>query len=100
MTMMLAAAVFYGMTAATPSLDPLEAYVAWSRAALKKAGLVRKTTDDGSVYWSGGKSDGNVLVLLHGVNDQAGTRARRTFRQPRTCPKCRGEQKTEQHERR
>lgn len=67
--MIVLAAMFF----ATTATDPLDAYVAWSRGELKKAGLARKTTDDGSVYWSGGKSDGKVLVLLHGVNDQAGT---------------------------
>jgi pimeloyl-ACP methyl ester carboxylesterase len=61
------------MLNATP-VDPLDAIVAASRDQLKSAGLTRKTTDDGSVYWTGGGSkESKTLVLLHGVNDQAGT---------------------------
>src|SRR5438477_195258 len=53
MKMMAMAAVFYGILAQAPGADPLDAYVAWSRGELKAAGLTRKTTDDGSVYWTG-----------------------------------------------
>ena len=61
------------MLNATP-VDPLDAFVAASREQLKSAGLTCKTTDDGSVYWTGGGSkESKTLVLLHGVNDQAGT---------------------------
>lgn len=71
--MVLAAAMFFGATAGAEQVDPIDAYVAWSRGQLQGAGLTRKVTDDGSVYWSGGASGGKTLVLLHGVNDQAGT---------------------------
>jgi len=73
MKMVMMAAVFYGVVVQAANADPLDAYVAWSRGELKAAGLTRKMTDDGSVYWSGGRSEGKTLVLLHGVNDQAGT---------------------------
>jgi len=73
MRMIAMAAVFFGIAANASGADPLDAYVAWSRGELKAAGLTRKTTDDGSVYWTGGAAKGKTLVLLHGVNDQAGT---------------------------
>jgi len=52
------------------SADPLEAFIAYTRGELTKAGLER-VDFDGNVYWRGGSGD--VVVLLHGVNDQAGT---------------------------
>ena len=73
MNMILAAAMIYATMATNANVNPLDAYVAWSRNELKSAGLTRKTTDDGSVYWTGGAEKGKTLVLLHGVNDQAGT---------------------------
>lgn len=60
-------------TAGGEPIDPLEAYVRWSRGELEAAGLSRKATDDGSVFWSGGPAGAGTLLLLHGVNDQAGT---------------------------
>jgi len=50
--------------------DPLESFIAFTRAELAKAGLER-VSFDGNVYWRGGSGD--AIVLLHGVNDQAGT---------------------------
>jgi pimeloyl-ACP methyl ester carboxylesterase len=73
MNAMLFAAMVLGATAAAPHADPLQTYVEWSRGQLKAAGLTRKVTADGSVYWTGGKRGAKTLVLLHGVNDQAGT---------------------------
>lgn len=73
--MMVVALMFLAILPATATVDPLDAYVAASREQLKAAGLTRKVTDDGSVYWTGGveAEDAKTLVLLHGVNDQAGT---------------------------
>lgn len=51
--------------------DPLEEFVARSRAELTRVGLQRMELD-GSVYWRGAVN-GPTVVLLHGVNDQAGT---------------------------
>lgn len=74
MTMVIETAmVIFASMANADRVDPLDAYVAWSRGELKAAGLERKTTGDGSVYWTGGADGGKTLVLLHGVNDQAGT---------------------------
>jgi pimeloyl-ACP methyl ester carboxylesterase len=53
--------------------DPVEAFVVATRAALVQAGLERVVRADGDVYWRGGPNGAPVLVLLHGVNDQAGT---------------------------
>jgi pimeloyl-ACP methyl ester carboxylesterase len=51
--------------------NALELFAKSSRRALKRAHLQRKTAGD-VVYWSGG-SGTRTLVLIHGVNDQAGT---------------------------
>lgn len=53
--------------------DPIETYTQLSRKALDRAGLTKVVDDQGSVYWTGGGKDAPALVLLHGVNDQAGT---------------------------
>jgi pimeloyl-ACP methyl ester carboxylesterase len=45
-------------------------FVRMTRAALAAAGFVRKELG-GTVYWEAGR--GEVLVLVHGANDQAGT---------------------------
>ena len=54
---------------------PLEAFVKMTRRGLARAGMARRTIDvDGNriVYFAGG--DGaRTLVLVHGVNDQAGS---------------------------
>jgi pimeloyl-ACP methyl ester carboxylesterase len=73
MNAMMAVLMTLGMAAGAQQLDPIDTYIAWSRAQLKSAGLTRKVMDDGSVYWTGGAKGGKTLVLLHGVNDQAGT---------------------------
>lgn len=67
------AAVILATTAGADRVNPIDAYVAWSRSQLSAAGLRRKVSDEGSVYWTGGSADARALVLLHGVNDQAGT---------------------------
>ena len=43
-----------------------------TRAALAAAGFTRHELD-GTVYWSGGQAILPVVVLVHGVNDQAGS---------------------------
>ena len=52
---------------------PIEAFVASTRRRLRNAGLKRRVGPDGIVYWTGGPATARPLVLLHGVNDQAGT---------------------------
>lgn len=56
--------------------DPIEAFVTTTRAGLVNAGL-KRVERDGSVYFRSKEKDSPagrpVLVLLHGVNDQAGT---------------------------
>jgi pimeloyl-ACP methyl ester carboxylesterase len=54
-----------------PLHDPLEEFVQHSRAELVRAGLQRMELD-GTVYFRGA-ANGPALMLLHGVNDQAGT---------------------------
>ncbi|MEO8035518.1 MAG: alpha/beta hydrolase [Acidobacteriota bacterium] len=49
----------------------LEYYVAATRQALTAAGLERMD-EAGRVFWRGGRGE-KTIVLLHGVNDQAGT---------------------------
>ena len=43
-----------------------------TRTALADAGFTRHELD-GTVYWSGGQAILPVIVLLHGINDHAGT---------------------------
>ena len=52
--------------------SPYDAYVEKSRQGLSAAGLVRKSSG-GLVYWTSKPSKKPPLVLLHGVNEQAGT---------------------------
>lgn len=47
-------------------------FVRTTRGALVAAGLVRREAG-GAVWFEGGKADGEPIVLVHGVNDQAGT---------------------------
>ena len=54
------------------SADPVEAFILASRAELLRAGLERVECQ-GSIYFRGGKAGAPVVVLIHGVNDQAGT---------------------------
>jgi pimeloyl-ACP methyl ester carboxylesterase len=54
---------------------PLEAFVKLTRRGLRRAGMARRTIEiDGNriVYFAGG-SGARTIVLIHGVNDQAGT---------------------------
>lgn len=54
---------------------PLEAFVKLTRRGLVRAGMDRRTIDvDGNrvVYFAGGNG-ARTIVLIHGVNDQAGT---------------------------
>lgn len=59
------------MTASETVAAGIEQFVATSREALASAGLER-VSDGGRVWWRGGHGS-RVMVLLHGVNDQAGT---------------------------
>ncbi|HEX3108457.1 MAG TPA: alpha/beta fold hydrolase [Thermoanaerobaculia bacterium] len=53
--------------------DVVAAIIQQSRAALASAGMERREFN-GTVYWIGGRAEARpTLVLLHGVNDQAGT---------------------------
>jgi 3-oxoadipate enol-lactonase len=55
------------------AVDPAAAYIQIARDSLITAGLERREFE-GVVYWTnGGQATSPVLVLLHGVNDQAGT---------------------------
>ncbi|HKO57147.1 MAG TPA: alpha/beta hydrolase [Thermoanaerobaculia bacterium] len=51
--------------------DPAQSFIAWTRAELAGAGLER-VERDGLVSFRGGSGE-ETIVLLHGVNDQAGT---------------------------
>lgn len=51
--------------------DAAQNFIAWTRGELLRAGLER-VEKDGLVYFRGGSGEGTI-VLLHGVNDQAGT---------------------------
>jgi pimeloyl-ACP methyl ester carboxylesterase len=58
--------------AAAPPVDPIDAYVQKSRKELSSAGLTA-TSVDGLVYFTTPESAKPSLLLLHGVNEQAGT---------------------------
>jgi pimeloyl-ACP methyl ester carboxylesterase len=51
--------------------DAAQNFIAWTRSELLRAGLER-VEEDGLVFFRGGSGD-ETIVLLHGVNDQAGT---------------------------
>ena len=53
------------------AVDQAAAHIAVARNTLSQAGLER-VERDGSVYWRGG-SGPITIVLIHGINDQAGT---------------------------
>ncbi|HEX7677147.1 MAG TPA: alpha/beta fold hydrolase [Thermoanaerobaculia bacterium] len=66
--------IFAGTTAYVRR-HPLEAFVKMTRRGLARAGMVRRTIDvDGNriVYFAGGSGE-RMIVLVHGVNDQAGS---------------------------
>jgi pimeloyl-ACP methyl ester carboxylesterase len=52
-------------------VDPIATFIAAMRAALAMSGLTRHE-EEGRVWFSGGTGD-ETIVLIHGVNDQAGT---------------------------
>ena len=56
----------------TIEIRSLADFVRMTRGALVAAGLVRHEAG-GAVWFEGGKPDGDPVVLVHGVNDQAGT---------------------------
>jgi pimeloyl-ACP methyl ester carboxylesterase len=70
--------ILIGIFAATTAYvrrHPLEAFVKMTRRGLARAGMARRTIDvDGNrvVYFAGGNG-GRTIVLVHGVNDQAGS---------------------------
>ncbi len=54
---------------------PLEAFVAMTRRSLRRAGLQQRSIETGGarvVYFTGGRGS-RTMVLVHGVNDQAGS---------------------------
>jgi pimeloyl-ACP methyl ester carboxylesterase len=53
-------------------MDTVTAMIEMGRAMLLAAGLARCQAGE-SVYFSGGAKDAPAIVLVHGVNDQAGT---------------------------
>lgn len=55
----------------TIAIDPIATFIAAMRGALVTAGFTRHE-DEGRVWFSGGSGE-ETLVLIHGVNDQAGT---------------------------
>jgi pimeloyl-ACP methyl ester carboxylesterase len=70
--LLLAAAL---ASATPPEIHSLDDFVRISRAGLVHAGMKRRTIDvDGNrvVYFAGGRGR-RTIVLVHGVNDQAGT---------------------------
>jgi len=54
------------------SINSAADYVRATRAALGMSGFTRHELD-GTVYWVGGAEACPTLILVHGVNDQAGT---------------------------
>jgi pimeloyl-ACP methyl ester carboxylesterase len=70
--------ILIGIFAATTAYvrrHPLEAFVKMTRRGLARAGMARRTIDvDGNriVYFAGGRGE-RTIVLVHGVNDQAGS---------------------------
>jgi pimeloyl-ACP methyl ester carboxylesterase len=67
--------VAFVATATYARRHPLEAFVKMTRRGLVRAGMSQRTVDvDGNrvVYFVGGKGE-RTVVLIHGVNDQAGS---------------------------
>jgi pimeloyl-ACP methyl ester carboxylesterase len=74
-TVFIVLLVAFAATASYVKKHPLEAFVKMTRRGLARAGMVRRTIEvDGNkiVYFAGGKGE-RTIVLVHGVNDQAGT---------------------------
>ena len=70
--LLITAVVGCASTSAMTPATTQQAQTDKSRQALSAAGLVRKTVGT-TVYWTGGNSRRPPLVLLHGINDHAGT---------------------------
>ena len=76
----IAALIVLGLIAFTATTTwvrrhPLEAFVKMTRRGLLRAGMTRRTIEvDGNrvIYFAGGSGD-RTIVLVHGVNDQAGS---------------------------
>ena len=67
--------VAFGAMTAHVRRHPLETFVKMTRRGLRRAGMLRRTIDVGGnqvVYFVGGNGKRSI-VLVHGVNDQAGT---------------------------
>ncbi len=67
--------VAFVATATYARRHPLEAFVKMTRRGLVRAGMTQRAVDvDGNrvVYFVGGKGE-RTIVLIHGVNDQAGS---------------------------
>lgn len=63
--------LFTALLAIFLGANPLEAFEKTTRTALRKSGMTRQTAN-GVVWFTGGKGE-RTVVLVHGVNDQAGT---------------------------
>jgi len=63
--------LFTALLAIFLGANPLEAFEKTTRTALRKSGMTRHA-ESGVVWFTGGKGE-RTVVLVHGVNDQAGT---------------------------
>jgi len=63
--------LFTALLAIFLGANPLEAFEKATRTALRKSGMTRHSAND-VVWFTGGKGE-RTVVLVHGVNDQAGT---------------------------
>jgi len=63
--------LFTALLAIFLGANPLEAFEKTTRTALRKSGMTRHA-ENGVVWFTGGKGE-RTVVLVHGVNDQAGT---------------------------
>lgn len=74
--LVVAGVVALGVTTAYVRRHPLETFIKLTRRGMRNAGFARKTLTlpDGTriVYFEGGRG-ARTVVLVHGVNDQAGT---------------------------
>jgi pimeloyl-ACP methyl ester carboxylesterase len=63
--------IAFGATSFWVRRHPLEAFIRMTRRALRRAGMTKRTLG-GTVYFTGGRGE-RTIVLVHGVNDQAGS---------------------------
>jgi pimeloyl-ACP methyl ester carboxylesterase len=63
--------LFTALLAIFLGANPLEAFEKTTRTALRKSGMTRHVEND--VVWFTGGKGARTVVLVHGVNDQAGT---------------------------